>query len=237
MAKAVHLSDISLRAPKIYVERDRSGELGILKAFVPEKPASEDKPEAAPSTEAAPAEAAPLPIIDIDALSISDGMVLFTDWQPVAAPAEAEENAQEPVKLLVDKIALKGGSLSTRKNSKGTIELSLNINRKGFLRTSGTLGLNPLDLDTVGEHREHRVDAVPALCCAKGRCSPGRRQIFHKRHGACPGRGGKGRFSLVPRQRLIEPPCRARQPKQRRPVDLETAAVLTGSTRGSIRSR
>ncbi len=38
MAKTVHLSDISLRAPKIYVERDRNGDLGILKAFVPEKP-------------------------------------------------------------------------------------------------------------------------------------------------------------------------------------------------------
>ena len=137
LAKTVHLSDISLRAPKIYVERGRSGELGILKAFVPAKPKSEEAKEAAP-----------LPVIDIDALSINDGMVLFTDWQPVAAPGGAGEAAQGPAKLLVDKITFKGGSLSTQKDKKGTVEVSLNINRKGGVKASGTIALNPLDLET-----------------------------------------------------------------------------------------
>ncbi len=148
MEKTVHVSGITLAAPKIYVERDRAGELGILKAFVPEKPKVENRPEAA-SGETARRETASLPVIDIDALAINDGMVLFTDWQPVAAPGDSEGTAQKPVKLLVDKITLKGGSLSTRENIKGRLELSLDVNRKGFLRTSGTLGLNPLDLDTA----------------------------------------------------------------------------------------
>ncbi|HEX9019635.1 MAG TPA: DUF748 domain-containing protein [Nitrospirota bacterium] len=150
LEKAVHFSDISLRAPKIYVERDQRGELDILKAFAPEKSAATDKQGAAPP-KAGPADEAPLPLVDIDALSVQDGMVRFTDWQPVAAPPGAEETAEEtgrePARLLVDRIALKGGSLSTRKDSKGTLELSLNINRKGLLRIAGAMGLNPLDLE------------------------------------------------------------------------------------------
>jgi len=147
MAKEVHFSDITLRAPKIDVVRDRTGELDILTAFVFENKAVEEKPKAAAA--GASPESVPLPVIDIDALSISDGTVLFTDWQPVSAPTGTEEKEQGPVKLIVDKIALKGSSLTTRKNSKGPLELSLNINRKGFLRASGTIALNPLDLDTA----------------------------------------------------------------------------------------
>ena len=41
-------------------------------------------------------------------------MLLFTDWQPVAAPEGTEESSQEPAKLLVDKIELKAGVLSQR---------------------------------------------------------------------------------------------------------------------------
>ncbi len=147
LAKEVHLSDVSLRAPKIDVQRDRAGELDILTAFVLENRVVEDKRKAHAAIAAQ--EAAPLPTIDIDSLSVSDGMVLFTDWQPVSAPTGTEENAQGPVKLIVDKIAIKGSSLSTRKNSKGTLELSLNINGKGFLRTSGTVALNPPALDAT----------------------------------------------------------------------------------------
>ena len=155
MAKEVHLSDISLHSPKLTVERDREGKLGIVAAFVLEKA----KGEAAATAEESPKEetskeAASPPIVDIDALSISDGAVLFTDWTPVSALEVAEEDGEEPVRLRIEKIALKAGALTTRKGRKGTLALSLNINRKGFLRMSGTLGMNPLDLDTqvnIGE--------------------------------------------------------------------------------------
>ena len=57
MEKEIHFAAISLVAPKIYVERGRTGELGILTAFVPEKRAIEDKQAAAPE-KAAPGEGA-----------------------------------------------------------------------------------------------------------------------------------------------------------------------------------
>jgi len=157
MAKEVHLSDISLQSPKLTVDRDREGKLGIVAAFILEKAKGEEKAAGATTEdvpkEKGPGEAAALPIVDVDALSISDGTMLFTDWTPVPAPEVAVE-AGEPVRLRIDKISLKGGALSTRKDKKGTLALSLSINGKGFLRTSGTLGMNPLDLETqvnIGE--------------------------------------------------------------------------------------
>ena len=146
MAKTIHLSDISLRAPKVYVERGKNNDVGILKAFAIEKPKSKETRKAAPAEPAPPDAASPL-LLDIEALSIDDGMVLFTDWQPVASSGEAKENG--PARLRVDKIMFKAGSLSTQKNRKGTIELSLSINRSGSVRTSGTIALNPLDLETA----------------------------------------------------------------------------------------
>jgi hypothetical protein len=158
MVKEVHLSDVSLIKPKLTVDRDREGKLGIVAAFVLEKAKGREKAAATTAEEApneeTPEEAVAPPAIDIDALSISDGTVLFSDWTPVTAPEVAEEDVEEPVRLRIEKIALKGGALSTRKDKKGTLTLSLNINRKGFLRTSGTIGLNPLELETqvnIGE--------------------------------------------------------------------------------------
>jgi uncharacterized protein involved in outer membrane biogenesis len=158
LAKEVHLSDISLVRPKLTVDRDREGKLGIVAAFVLEKAKGEEKAAAAAAEEApkeeAPKESSAPPVIDIDSLSISDGTVLYTDWTPVPAHDVAGEEDEEPVRLRIEKIALKVGALSTRKDKKGQLALSLNVNRKGFLRTSGTLGMTPLDLETqvnIGE--------------------------------------------------------------------------------------
>jgi hypothetical protein len=142
MEKEVHLADVSLRAPKLYVERDRGGELIILKAILAQLGVVQGRPEPAP------AKAGPLPVIDVDAFSIRDGTLQFLDWQPVPV-AEEEDGAQGPAAVLIDNIALTGGSLSTRPDSKGRLELSMRINRNGMVRTAGTFELKPFDLDTA----------------------------------------------------------------------------------------
>jgi hypothetical protein len=143
MAKEVHLSDVSLLAPKMYVERDRGGELVIMKALLAQLGVSQGTPEPPP------AKAGPPPTIDIDAVSIRDGVLQFIDWQPVPAAGEGEDAVQEPARVLIDNIMLKAESLSTRKESKGKLEMSLRVNGKGEVQTAGTLGLIPLDLDTA----------------------------------------------------------------------------------------
>lgn len=155
LERTVHLSDVSLIAPKIYVERGRDGQLGIVTAFVPGAPAKASAGEAKGETEQEPAPAKPataaaaeLPIIDIDTLSIRDGLLLFTDWQPAPASEGTDDGGHGPAQVRIDKIALTAGALSTRKDVMGTIGLSLNINGKGGVRTEGKIGLNPLDLET-----------------------------------------------------------------------------------------
>ncbi|MDA8098913.1 MAG: DUF748 domain-containing protein [Nitrospiraceae bacterium] len=152
MAKEVHLSDVSLQSPKLTVDRDREGKLGIVEAFVVGQAKGGEQAPAAPA-EKQTGETTALPIVDIDALTLSDGTVLFTDWTPVP-PAATGEGEAEPVRIRIEKIGLKGAGLSTRKDRKGTLALSLNINRKGFLKTQGTLGIDPLAFETdvkIGE--------------------------------------------------------------------------------------
>lgn len=58
------------------------------------------------------------------------------------------------MRLRIEKIGLKGAGLSTRKDKKGTLALSVHINRKGSLKTSGTVGINPFAFETevnIGE--------------------------------------------------------------------------------------
>jgi uncharacterized protein involved in outer membrane biogenesis len=143
MEKQVHLAEVNLRAPKLYVERDRGGELVIMKALLAQLGVSKGRQEPAPAKEGPP------PVIEIDAFSIHDGMVQFIDWQPVPVAAEGEEVPPKPARILIDAISLNARSLSTRRDRKGTLELALRVNRNGSVRTAGPLGLIPLDLETA----------------------------------------------------------------------------------------
>jgi hypothetical protein len=79
VARTVHISDISLRSPKIYVERDRNGGLGILKAFVPAKPKKGEAREAAVTNEAPKAKPGPFPDVRIDNVTLEGGSIHFRD--------------------------------------------------------------------------------------------------------------------------------------------------------------
>jgi uncharacterized protein involved in outer membrane biogenesis len=142
MEKHVHLSEVSLRAPKLYAERERGGELVITNAILAQLGVSQEKQKPAPATEEGPA-----PVIDVDSFSIQKGMVSFIDWEPVPVPVPGEEEEQEPARVVIDNIALKAGPLSTRKDGKGKLDLTMKVNKRGTLRTAGTIGLVPLDID------------------------------------------------------------------------------------------
>jgi Domain of Unknown Function (DUF748) len=51
---------------------------------------------------------------------------------------------QEPVNLIADRINFKGANLSTARNAKGRASLSFVLNKKGSVRTNGSVGINPL---------------------------------------------------------------------------------------------
>jgi hypothetical protein len=143
LEKQVHLAEVTLRAPMLYAERDRGGELVIMKAILAQLGVRKGRQEQAP------AETGPPPIIDVDAFSVEAGKVQFIDWEPVPPAAKGEEARQKPARIIVDAMRLSARSLSTRRGRKGTFEMSLRVNRRGSVRTTGSLGLIPLDLDTA----------------------------------------------------------------------------------------
>ncbi len=51
---------------------------------------------------------------------------------------------QEPVNLIAERIDFKGTNLSTARNSKGRASLSFLFNKKGSVRTNGSVSINPL---------------------------------------------------------------------------------------------
>ena len=57
----------------------------------------------------------------------------------------------EPVNLLVQNIRIRGENISTAKNSKGRLNISLLLNGKGTISASGTVGIDPMAADLKTE--------------------------------------------------------------------------------------
>ena len=58
-----------------------------------------------------------------------------------------DQTTPEPVTVMAQNLRVKGANISNAKNSKGRLGLSLLLNRKGTVSTSGTIGLEPLSLN------------------------------------------------------------------------------------------
>ena len=54
-----------------------------------------------------------------------------------------DQTPSEPVTLMVQNLKLRGETISTAKNSKGKLTLSLLLNEKGTISTTGTVGIDP----------------------------------------------------------------------------------------------
>jgi hypothetical protein len=125
IAKKIHLAKVMIQSPELKISRDRSAKINLLD-LVPEKKPGE-KPPAKKTT--------PLSL-DADHFEVTDGKIEFSDFMP-----------QEPVNLIAERINFKGTNFSTAKDSKGEASLSLVFNKKGYVTTSGSVGINPPSAD------------------------------------------------------------------------------------------
>jgi hypothetical protein len=121
IAKKIHLAKVIVQSPELNISRDRSAKINLLD-LVPEKKPGE-KPPAKETT--------PLSL-DADHIQVADGKIEFSDFMP-----------QEPVNLIAERINFEGTNLSIAKNSKGMASLSFVFNKKGSVKTSGSVGINP----------------------------------------------------------------------------------------------
>jgi len=124
LSKIVHLSKISIQSPELEIRRDEKGRINVL-SLLPET--KETKPVPAKVTDSAPF------TLNIDEMQMTGGRLSFSDVTPSG-----------PVTIVAKNLELKGENISTAKNSKSKFSLSLLLDKKGRISTTGLVGIDPM---------------------------------------------------------------------------------------------
>ncbi len=124
LSQIVHLSKISIQSPELEIRRDEKGNINVL-SLLPET--KETKPVPVKTTDSAPF------TLNIDEMQMTGGKVTFSDVTPSG-----------PVTIVAKDLELKGENISTAKNSKSKFSLSLLLNKKGRISTTGLVGIDPM---------------------------------------------------------------------------------------------
>jgi uncharacterized protein involved in outer membrane biogenesis len=114
-----HFSKIALSGPELVMRRNKSGKLNILSLLPPQKKVK--KKDETPM------------ILKIDDLGIEDGGIHFFDAVP---PREG--------RFEIRGLSLKGEHISTERNTKANISLSLRLDKTGVVTVVGPVGIDPL---------------------------------------------------------------------------------------------
>ncbi|MGA2515061.1 MAG: DUF748 domain-containing protein [Thermodesulfobacteriota bacterium] len=126
LSKIIHLSKVSIQSPELEIRRDQKGRLNVSSLLQEEK----TKPVPEKVTDSAPFS------LDIDEIQMTGGKISFSDFTP-----------SEPVTMTAKNLDLKVEKISTAKNSKGKLSLSLLLNKKGTISTTGSIGIDPISAE------------------------------------------------------------------------------------------
>jgi uncharacterized protein involved in outer membrane biogenesis len=132
--KEIKVGLFSTQKGDVLIKRLKNGELDVLKLTPPppasDRPREEIKPSEKPKEQDKPW------LILLKQMSIDNYKIVMEDLTPT-----------EPVNLIAQEIKLRGEAISTAKNSKGKLNLSLLLNEKGTVATTGTIGIDPMIAD------------------------------------------------------------------------------------------
>jgi len=145
--KFIHLSKLSIQSPGLEIQRDGKGTLNIQTLF-PEtgekKPAPKKVEDSTPFS------------LDIDEIQLTGGKISFSDLTP-----------SEPVITTVKNLDLRVEKISTAKNSKGKLSLSLLLNKKGTISTTGSIGIDPISAELKMDLKGIEIDAFQSYFADK----------------------------------------------------------------------
>jgi hypothetical protein len=125
------IGTISTENGELLVARSRNGDVNLL-TLTPPAPGTE-KPLKRPKAGEKPVEPEKPWLISLKQMLVDKYTVRVED-----------RTTPEPVTLIAQNLRVKGENLSTAKNSKGSLGLSLLLNGKGTVSTTGTVGIEPL---------------------------------------------------------------------------------------------
>jgi uncharacterized protein involved in outer membrane biogenesis len=141
--KQIKVGLFSTQKGDVFIKRLKNGEIDVLKLTPPPSPSKEPSKEMKPEeklkevkTEEKPKEPESPWVISLKQMIVDNYKIRVEDQTPT-----------EPVTLMIQNLKLRGDAISTAKNSKGKLNLSLLFNEKGTLSTAGPIGIDPLIAD------------------------------------------------------------------------------------------
>jgi len=132
--KEMKVGLFSTQKGEVFIKRLKNGEMDVFK-LTPPPPASSEPHGEIKSSEKPKEQEKPWLIL-LKKMSIDNYKIKVED-----------RSTTEPVTLIAQNLKLRGESISTAKNSKGKLNLSLLLNEKGTISTAGTIGIDPLIAD------------------------------------------------------------------------------------------
>ena len=127
LSKIIHVSKVSIQSPELEIRRDQKGRLNVSSLLQEEK---KTKPVPEKVTDSAPFS------LNIDEIQMTGGKISFSDFTP-----------SEPVTMTAKNLDLKVEKISTAKNSKGKLSLSLLLNKRGTISATGSIGIDPISAE------------------------------------------------------------------------------------------
>ena len=129
----VQLGKVALASPEVNIRRGKQGDINLLSLLPADK---QDKAKPGKPPEKTDEKAAAMLLVDVGELRIDAGKVLFRDDQP-----------PEPVSLILNNLNLKMTDLSTKKDSRSNLDLSVHLGSKGRISAVGPFTADPLSAE------------------------------------------------------------------------------------------
>ena len=120
---------------ELLIKRLPNGDMNILKLVAPSPVAQETASKEQPPVDKGKPPEKPW-LVSLRNLSVDNYAIRVED-----------QTNSEPVTITVKDLKVKGQNISTAKNSKGRLALSLLFNDKGLISTTGTIGIEPMTAD------------------------------------------------------------------------------------------
>jgi uncharacterized protein involved in outer membrane biogenesis len=137
--KELKIGMFSTQKAEVLVRRLKNGDIDLLKLTPPPSSPKGPPKEVKPldkAKEAKPKEAEKPWRVSLKRMVVDNYAIKVEDQTP-----------SQPVTLTTQNIKLRGENISTAKNSKGKLALSLLLNGKGTISSAGTIGVDPLSAD------------------------------------------------------------------------------------------
>jgi hypothetical protein len=132
--KELSIGDVSARKGSVLVRRYSDGKLNLQTLF-PGSPRTQEKPSQGVEKPVVKPLEKPW-LVKVGKVSLDEYTIKVEDQTP-----------SEPVTINVENLNFKGENISTAQNSKGKLSLSLLLNKKGTISTTGTIGIDPITTD------------------------------------------------------------------------------------------